>query len=297
MAEWIHSGGAACYNSSTPGYAISQTGILTVGALVVVNFTISNMTGGKLVIDSLAEKPEFTEDGEYQAIGIATSANLIFIGDSVYGNTFDGCISAIESRLAPLLTIKDLADNIVFTQVDNTGMSGSVNNIQYQIDWTDIAEGCYKLCFTDGVIEYESDPFRVKTAHECSIQLNWSNNENAYGFDYTGLTFSPSLRITGKKWMPKYSKDKEVFKDSIGNRTILRSDTSKVEILIVDEVPEYVHDALSIGIEHDTFEIDAIEYVVEETEYSPKWRKSSSLAPVEIDVMRRNQNLVNENCA
>ncbi len=295
--EWIQSSGAACYNSLDPGYALSQNSALTIGNLVVVNFTISGMTSGKLILDSIDSKPEYTADGDYQAIGIATSANLTFIGDRNSSGLFDGCISNVESRKIPLYSIKDLNDAVVFSQTDETGVTASGNNVQYQIDWSAITEGCYKICFTDGIIDYESDPFKIKTTHVCSIQLTWTNNEDAYGFEFSVLGFTPSLRVSGKKWHPNYSKEKEIFKDSIGNRTLLRSDTSKVEILLINELPEHVHDAIAIGVEHDTFSIDAVEYVVEDNNYQPKWRKSSQLAPVEIEVIKANQNLINENCA
>ncbi len=297
MDEWIQSDGAACYNSGTPGFALGQNGVLSTGQIVVVSFTISNMTQGKLILDSLEDKPEYTADGDYSVIGVASSDNLTFIGDEVSGNVFDGCISEVAAIVIPLYSIKDLSGNVIFQQEDETGVTASGNNIQYLVDWTGIAEGCYVICFTDGAINYESDPMYVKTDHACTIQLTWSNDENAYGFDYYTLNFTPSLRVAGKLWMPKYTKEKEVFKDSVGNRTIIRSDTSKIEILLLDEAPEYIHDAIAIGIEHDTFNIDAVQYVVEDSEYDPKWRKSSQLAPSEINVIKKDQNLVNENCA
>jgi hypothetical protein len=255
------------------------------------------MTGGKLVLDSIEGKPEYTEDGDYTVVGIATSSNLTFIGEDLTGNVFDGCISRVGARKIPYYSIEDINGNTVFTLSDDTGVTASGNNIQYQIDWTETADGCYKIVFTDGIIDYESDLFTLKTSHNCSIQLTWTNNENAYGFEFETLLFTPSLRVAGRKWHPDYPKEKEVFKDSIGNRTIIRSDTSKVEILLINEVPEYVHDAIAIGIEHDTFKINAMDYVVEDSSYTPKWRKSSNLAPSEIEVIKKNQNLVNENCA
>lgn len=297
MDEWIQNNGAACYNSPTEGYALSQSGILIPGMLYSIDVSVSNMTQGKLIIDSLIDKPEITINGSYSLIGIASISDLNLIGGKIGISIFDGCVSALQVRAIPLYQIKDPHDNIIFTQIDETGVSASINNIQYLINWSDIAAGCYKITFTDGIINYESDLFSVDTEHTCSIQLTWSNNENAYGFDFETLLFRPSLRIVGKKWQPFYQKDKEVFKDSIGNRTIIRSDTSKIELLTINEAPEYIHDAISIGIEHDDFEIDSIQYVVEDQQYLPKWRKSSSLASSETQVIKNNQNLVNENCA
>lgn len=297
MDEWIYDTGKACYNSSVEGYAINQPGLLTLDKLYVITVTISDMTKGKLILDSIEGKPEFTEDGVYNVVGFPTQIDLIFIGGKEVIHVFDGCIDAVGARVIPFYQIKDASGAVVFTQTDETGVTAYGNNIQYLIDWTGLSDGCYTIVFNDGIIEYETDQLYVNTEHDCTIQLTWTNNENAYGFDYANLEFTQSLRVKGKKWKPKYSKDKEVFKDSQGNRNILRSDTSKVEILTLNEAPEYVHDAYAIGIEHDNFEIDSLKYVVEDTEHLPKWRNSSQLASSDTEVIKDSQNLINENCA
>jgi hypothetical protein len=293
--EWIQSGGAACYNTATPGYSLYDTGALTIGALAYVKFTISSMTQGKLVLDSIAGKPEYTEDGEYEVIGIATSSNLTFIGEEHLGSVFDGCIDEVSARIVPIYTIKDLDGNIVFTQTDETGVTASGVNIQYAIDWSAIEDGCYQIHFTDGAIDYVSDCITVKESHACTILLSWMNDDNAYSFNYEDLTFTQKLRVVAKLWHPNYPKEKNVFKDNAGNRRILKSETAIEELLTVAEIPQYLHNALAIGVEHDDFYIDGVKYTNEESEYSPKWRKSSQLAPVEIEVIK-DELLKNNSC-
>jgi hypothetical protein len=292
--EWIQSEGSACYDSETAGFALSQNGVLSVGYIYSIEFTISNMTQGKLVLDSLSGKPEYTEDGDYAVIGIATSSNLTFIGEEYLSAVFDGCIDVIQARLIPFVTIKDLDGFVVFEQTDESIVSASGNNIQYDIDWSEIEEGCYKVYFSQG-IDYVSDCIDLKLSHGCTLLLSWTNDENAFGFNYEELSFQPQLRVKAKLWQPNYTKEKDVFKDNAGNRTILRSETSKDELLTVSEMPEYLHDALAIGVEHDDFYIDSLKYTNEETEYTPKWRKSSQLAPVEVVVIK-DQFLRNNNC-
>lgn len=291
--EWIHISTKACYNSTTPGFALSQNGVLLIGKLYAIEFTISEITTGKLVLDSLEGKPEYTMNGTYQAIGIATSVNLTFIGGSSLGNTFNGCIDSINSRLIPLIKIKDLDDNIIFQQTNQTGVTANGNNIQYQVDWTGIDEGCYRILITDGVIDYLSDCIDLKLTHDCSLLLSWTNDNDAFGFNYS--TFNLLLRVKGRLWHPNYPKEKNVFKDNGGIRTILKSQTNKEELLTVSEMPEYLHDALAIGLEHDWFYIDGIKYTNEETEYTPKWRKSSQLASSEAIVIK-DKLLLNNNC-
>lgn len=295
MDEWIQNSGSACYNTSTPGFALSQNGILEIDQLYLIEFSISNMTQGKLILQSIEGQPEYTEDGDYSIVGKALSLNLTFIGDEKDGDTFDGCIDSVSARLIPFITIKDLEGNIVFEQTDDTGITASGTNIQYQINWEDIEDGCYKIYISDSGLDYESDCLSLQLTHDCSLLLSWTNNDNAFGFNYDDLGFTPNLRVNARLWQPKYSKEKIIFKDSSGTRTLLKSETSKDQLLTVSEAPEYIHDALSIGLEHDNFYVESIKYTNEETEYTPKWRKSSQLAPVEIIIIK-DQNLKNDNC-
>jgi hypothetical protein len=292
--EWIQSGGASCYNSAIAGFAFSQNGPLEIGKVYSIDFTVLDMTQGKLVLDSIEGKPEYTEDGVYHVVGIALSNTLTFIGDEYQGDVFDGCIDDVGSRFIPFITIKDLEGNVVFEQTDDSIVSASGDNIQYDIDWSEIEEGCYKIYFSQG-IDYVSDCIDLKLTHGCTLLLSWTNNENAFGFNYEELSFSPQLRVKAKLWQPSYTKEKDVFKDNAGNRTILKSETSKEELLTIGEVPEYIHDAVAIGVEHDNFYVDGVKYTNEETEYTPKWRKSSQLAPSEL-VIIKDQFLRNNNC-
>lgn len=293
--EWIYSSGSACYNTLISGYALSQNGILEAGKLYTVQFSISGMTQGKLILDCIQDKPEYTEDGDYVAIGIATSDNLTFIGGSLGVFVFDGCIDSVVARSIPYYRIEDLDGNTIFELSDSTGVSASSQYIQYQIDWTEIEENCYKIIIPDSGLEYESDCLNVLLTHDCTLLLSWTNDDNAFGFNYDDLSFTPKLRVKGKLWHPKYPKDKTIFKDSSGARSLLKSEISKERILTISEAPEYVHDAISIAVENDSFYVDGIKYTNEETEYTPKWRKSSQLAPAEIIIVK-DQNLINDNC-
>jgi hypothetical protein len=289
--SWSAASGGACVGAGAT--YISQLGILTIGKLYAFTFSLDNMDIGGFQLLSVAAPSMCSDDGLYVIMGFAVLEDLYF--DVTLAPGTEGCIDNITAREIPLITIKDADGVIYFEQTDVSILAVSGNNIQYNIDWSDFEDGCYYIHFEYLGIDYISDCISIKDSHECTVQLTWTNDENAYGFDYTGVSFTQSLRVEAKLWQPKYSKEKNVFKDSIGNRIILKSETSKEELLTVGEMPQYLHDALSIGLEHDTFSVDAVQYVNEETEYTPKWRKSSQLAPVEVTLIK-DQNLKNSNC-
>lgn len=147
-----------------------------------------------------------------------------------------------------------------------------------------------------GPINLESECFKMGT-FDCTQVLSWSSNENSYGYTYEGTNFQHEVRLQSKLWQPGYKKEKkEVFTDSAGTRKILTSRTKKEEILTIGEIPTYLHDAISVGVEHDNFYVDGVKYINEETDYDPDWRKSSLLAPVELKVVKDSQNLQNSYC-
>jgi hypothetical protein len=184
---------------------------------------------------------------------------------------------------------------VLFNSGDNTSI-----DIKAIINFRSAKTGGGSIYIDDvtirGPIETESECFTLGE-FSCTKLLSWSNNENAYGHTFEGTVFQHELRVNSKLWKPKYPKDrKEVFVDSVGHRTILTSRTKKEQILTIQHLPEYLHDALSIGVEHDNFYIDGEKYINEENDYSPSWRSSSLTAPVEVTVVKDNQDLSNSYC-
>lgn len=291
--EWIASEYGACY-SGIANYPISQKQVLTLGKYFSVVFTISNMTGGKLILDSMLGKPEYTENGTYEAKGIATQENITFIPSNYGSDVFDGCITNIYALDVPTYSITE--DGVVIYEGTLEGITSYYEYIQYQIDWTSINEGTYKIVFSDGILDYESYCLCLKSDTCKNLVLSWNNDSSAYGFNFIDLEFTPQVRVLGKLWKPSYPKEKDVFIDNSGQRKIISSRTSKQELLSIERLPQYLHDAISIGLEHDHFYINDVEYVNEGDEYTPAWVNSSNLAPVGIEVFKKRQNLINTRC-
>lgn len=142
-----------------------------------------------------------------------------------------------------------------------------------------------------------SENYHLKNTWDCTILLEWTNNDNAFGFNYTDFVFNQALRISGKLRNTTSEKiNKTPFTNSRGEKKIIFSQVFRVEDLIIDEMPEYLHRSLDIGVEHDTFTIDNVAYVNEEDEYAPNWRRSSLLASVIVSVKEKVQFLENNNC-
>jgi hypothetical protein len=295
-SSWQWDTGVAEYINGSGLNPLEQLNKLEVDKIYALTFTLNNddSTEAGVRIDSFLDTPEYTESGTYTVVGLATSVDLTFTPFIEMGGDAFPTIDNVVLYEIPFYSIVDSEGN-ADTLENATGVTALGNIVQYEIDWTDKEEECFTIHISDGIINYISDCVSMKLEHDCTLLLSWTNDENAFGFDFADLEFTPRLRVKAKKWKPSYPKEKNVFKDNAGNRTILKSETSKEEILTISEMPEYLHDALAIGLEHDYFYIDGVEYTNEETEYTPKWRNSSQLAPVEVSVIK-DQYLRNNSC-
>lgn len=211
---------------------------------------------------------------------------------TIGGDMFIGTASAVGSFSFDFDFIQGF--NIVFSTIENVGA--------FQIDNIVLKK---QDAFKPPVFETECFKLEDSTACNCSSTLmTWTNDENAFGFDYENFTFVQKMRFCAKLYQPHYTKDdKDTYRDSAGNRKLLYSSTTKIERLKITPLPEYMHDALSIGIEHDTVKIgttlspdDTVDYVNDEDNYEPDWNNQSLLAPITLEMIRDDQNLVNSNC-
>lgn len=294
--EWIYSNSTALYNTTTAGFTLVQKNKMVIGNLYHISFDIIGSTQGKITVNSFQGNPEFSGNDTHEFTGIAKSKNIIFNPGSL-GGVFDGAIDNVVVTFIPYYEIRDSDDVAVFTLEDATGVSAEGETIQYVIDWSEIPDGCYHIYLSDGTTEYNSDCLAKKLLHDCTLLLQWTNDESAYGMNYSGLTFEQSLRVRAKLDRPNYESDKkEVFVYSNGNRRILYTRKKVIETLRIFEQPRYIHDAIALGLDHDSFFIEGVRYVFEDTSYGPAWRKSSQLASVEVNIILDGQNLVNSNC-
>jgi len=154
--------------------------------------------------------------------------------------------------------------------------------------------------------ELTSRCLKIQSQSTCvdndTVLIKYRNPNNCFGFDYTseGYTeadgFYNQLRIPAKVWKANYPKTKSIQKNSTGFRTLYYSDVDKKFIFNTKPLPESIHDALSIALEHTTLIIDDKEFVCPSEDYSPDWSKGSALAPVEVELFVQQARKVNTRC-
>ena len=134
--------------------------------------------------------------------------------------------------------------------------------------------------------------------HREHLLLAWYNNEDGFGFQYSGVDFIQTLYVVGGIRNPDYSYDEELFINSSQERFPVYVAATKTKELWIHEIPEYLHDAIRLGIAHDYFSINGEKWVKLEGSYSPdNDTPNSLLAPVIVKIAKFDQNTVNDNCS
>lgn len=109
-------------------------------------------------------------------------------------------------------------------------------------------------------------------------------------------TTKQTMRLIALQWKPKYLEEDDIFKDSLGNREILYASSEPIYELLIDEVPEYIHNALRLAKKHDSFQIEGVSYFPTTKNHEPEWRNDSKFAQVRIDITKTNGQSTRSNC-
>lgn len=130
------------------------------------------------------------------------------------------------------------------------------------------------------------------------LYLEWTNNDDGFGMNYTGVPLIHSLWLRAGLRNEDYPYTEDYFTTSGGTHFPVYVDSVKtVELWVDDGVPAYIHDALRLGIVHDEFTVNGVEYTKGDGGYSPDWDTPNSfLAPVIVKLREKYQDTRNENC-
>lgn len=200
-----------------------------------------------------------TEGGVYFILGTTSSATYSLDGTYSFtitpGIAFDSMFSIVAATTETSLTI----DNVSVVIADE-----------------------------DLVVDAKSECFHVCNQDNCTIQITWTNNTNSFGYYYEA-GFINYMRLNARIRNAKIN-DLEFnpFKNSIGVMSMPYYNGQKVEELAVSPIPEYMHNALAVGLSHRTVTIEGINYI-RTGAYTPDWTDDSELAKVVVEVAKVDQ--------
>lgn len=173
------------------------------------------------------------------------------------------------------------------------------SNVKSQIEF-DVTNLSLKLS-PDCAQEYCSECFNLDNCGTNPTKeylfLEWTNNDDGFGMNYTGVPLVHSLWIKGGLRNNDFPYTEDYFTTSGGTSFPVYVDAVETIELWVEDVPAYIHQALRIGVVHDEFTVNGVEYTKADGGYSPDWDTPNSLlAPVIVKLREKYQDTRNENC-
>jgi len=150
-----------------------------------------------------------------------------------------------------------------------------------------------------------SECFDLKDSHDCTgsnMLITWTNQNNfllsnGLSLNYSDFNWTQNLRVFGSLEASDYPYlDEDVFKYSNGDYGTQYIDSEEVLELLIQDIPPYLHNALRLGLVHDTVKIDGVRITKVPGSYTPDRVKESKLAPIILEVKGYNQRDINKLC-
>jgi hypothetical protein len=300
--EWLYNDGEIEFNGTTGGVDNCEyQNILTADRYYKVTFTIlSYVSGGLEVFLGSTSLGTVSANGTYTWYGMADATSLQFTPTGASYELSLDAVTLYEMGTVGI-DIKDSDDVTIYTETDGTSVTYVDTEAQIDLDWSTygLTEGeCYTVCLVDLSDSSEQETNCVYyDEFDCSIKLTWTNGNNAFNFNYADFTFVQVLRLVDSiKRNAKYPEESNRPQFSDGSRSTTYGKSVKVEELQTEFLPEWIHDALRLGVIHQTFTIDSVNYVKQEGDYEPIWDRSSVDAPVILEMAKASQVAANKEC-
>lgn len=255
----------------------------TLSMLITTDFTLKRNTQYKITARVWADASAYVSAPE--TIYWDLPANTGFTGAVRDSYTWLDIDSQDEEWIEVSMVFTTGTDNVghfelLWTATGVTGGLGYIDNIVlYEVD-------AYEQC---------SQGFSLKDSHSNALLLKYRNDNPAFNFIYPdGFYFY--MYIPAALQHPRYPEELKTFRTTDGIGSVAYADSSKVHVLAVNSIPEYMHDALRIALLHSTLYIDDALYVKIPAEYRPLWDRGAYLAPVEVEVQQVDQKTENAKC-
>lgn len=184
-------------------------------------------------------------------------------------------------------------------------------NIEFVWDDLGLSEGCYRIELVDvaEVVEnpdtltpvLQSQYYYLATTQTNTLQLSWTNNErlSVGGGDvinYTDLPFTQYYRVRAELGEMTVENENTTYQYNDGTRLTAYNRAIVTRTLKIDNIPEGEHIAVAIGLKHDTFKINGDRAFNADDGYEPRYRRTTDLAPVDVEIYLQTDQYENRSC-
>lgn len=260
----------------------------SLGASWTANGTsVTGVYSGILTDDLLRQTNVFPD--------LITSVTVTIVISTLTGNAGKGLAVYFGQNLITTLTtvgthpVTGIATSELAIRFFPTDLTTNVTIDSISVD--EVTTDEYVNNFTSNTLKVED--FTGK----CTLLLNACNDEDAFGFNFTGSGFTPRLRLLSKLKQAKYPTERNIYEDSLGEKKVIYASRKKTKNFVSDLLPEYIHDFLSTLSAYDRFYIDGVLYFVTDDEYNVIYNEANDdLGSISLQVEEKTQLIQNKNC-
>lgn len=169
-----------------------------------------------------------------------------------------------------------------------------------QLDaYDNIFNGCVDIVEVTNFSQHEefatSPCLQVQEDQGCLLLIEATNDNDALGFDWDGLTLT--ARVDGIFARLNHKTEMTSSLDTEGNKSIIYFDGQRGKDLLIRAAPSFIHDFLYLCMAVDGFSINGTDWVMQNDEYPQiKWNTRFLEGTVEIPIRKKIQKLNKTNC-
>lgn len=131
--------------------------------------------------------------------------------------------------------------------------------------------------FRGANVLYRSDCLEIKSSHDETVLISYSDTRNFASLNYSNVTPDPEffIRVPAVFFEERFPQENEVLELSNSQFVQLNASVKAQRLLKVQPAPFYFHRKMKLILSHQFIEIDDIPWVMEEPyeiqESNPKW--------------------------
>lgn len=125
-------------------------------------------------------------------------------------------------------------------------------------------DGLYYIEVTGTDVDTEtftarSEPLSIKPTQCDTVKLEYYNDDTAFGIDYENSTVKFDLRVPALFNRTSDTTDRELFKDSGGNSSLISAQGTRTRVLkAIELLPQWFIEKVNLALLHDNVEIDSV---------------------------------------
>lgn len=148
------------------------------------------------------------------------------------------------------------------------------------------------------VVQATSETFTVKTNHDCTTKIEYTNADNGFEIDYVTASIEHTIRVLydGLFKFEMQDPDYQINDESDGVADVQSSFSQKIYNVTFGSLTEAMAEKLIFALKHDTCKLDGLQLLPIDDAVTPEWKEETGLCTITIRLRLRTYNFQNTNC-